>query len=173
MGDLVKKHQIGNLVGKKQNQKIFLGIIGGIGFAYLFSTFLSGKIEKILAGLSYEFSKIKVKIVGVKLVVTGTLTVKNRNPIGGTVNSFEGKIKYGKNGQEILPVNLAGFSLPPKGSASSTFTSEIQLGQLGANILSLVTSIISGNLKKLWLTGTLRTSFISIPVDDEISVFSE
>ncbi len=160
-------------MGKKQKSRNLTLILAGVALAIFGGNFLKSKIEKFLNGIGYSFSNVRLKIVNItKLQVTGTLTVKNQNGIGGTVDYFKGNLKYGQGGNNIIPIEVSGFQLPARGSASANFMSEIPILQLATNILDVVNAVASGQLKKLWLTGSLKTSFIAIPVDTEISVLS-
>jgi hypothetical protein len=129
-------------------------------------------VDQFIGGLSFKFSNVKLKIVSLKLRVTGDMTIKNINSFGGTVQGFSGQLKYGRNGQQIMPIQAAGFPLPANGTGSTSFVSEIPLTSLLGNIISVVQAVVDGSLKKLWLTGTVSTSIINIPVDTEISVLS-
>lgn len=161
-------------MGKKANQRNLGLIAAGIALAVFGGNFLKRKVEQFINGIGFKFSDVKVKIVsGVKLRISGMLTVTNQNSIGGSVTAFDGWLKYGKTGSQIAPIHVNGFQLPPKGSASSPFTTEIQLLDLASNVLTLVTSVINGSYKKLWLSGSLKTSFIAIPVETEIGLLSE
>lgn len=161
-------------MGKKSNQRNLGLIAAGIAIAVFGGNFLERKVDQFIAGIGFKFSDLKVKIVsGVKLRIIGTLTVINQNAIGGTVTGFDGWLKYGAKGNNIAPIHVNGFQLPAKGQASSPFTTEIQLFNLASNVLTLVQAIIGGQYKKLWLSGSLKTSFIAIPVETEIGLLSE
>ena len=162
---------------EKKSKKKGIGTVGlvllGVGIAVFGSRIFGGLVDKYVNGLSFMFSGVKFKIQNFKLIVTGKLTIANQNKTGGSFNGFSGSLKYGRNGQQIAPVNVQGFPLPAQSSGSTTFISEIPIANLVGNLINVVNAIIDGSLKKLWLTGSLNTTFINIPVDTEISVLSE
>lgn len=149
-------------------------LVGGVLIAVFGRKWFESATDKFVAGIGVKFSNLKLKIVGiVNLQVTAIMLVTNTNSIGGKVINFTGVLKYGKNGAAIMPLNVQQFNLPANGTASAQVIAQIGIAQLGSNIYTVVKSIIDGSLKKLWLTGTLQTTFAPIPIDTEITPFSE
>jgi len=134
--------------------------------------FFDNATDNFINGINYQFHGLKLKFANVTtLRVTAILTITNTNSFGGKVNRFNGSLKYGRTGPQIVPINVGQFNLPAGGSADAQVISEVGLLQLGGNLVEVVRSVIKGDLKKLWLSGTLDTTFALIPVDTEITPF--
>lgn len=169
--------QKANIMAKKRKKskklKKFLPVLliaGGAAIVLFGQKWFADFTDKFVNGIGYKFSNLKLKLTGFgNLQVTALMTITNNNPIGGRVNSFTGQLKYGQNGQQIVPVNVSAFNLPANGSAQANIISQVPLLALAGNIQNVVTAISNGDYKKLWLTGNLNTTFAQIPIDTEIS----
>lgn len=162
---------------KNKDLKKFLPLLligAGAAIVIFGQKWFSDATDKFVSGIGYKFNKLKFKFSGLTMLrVTAVMTVINQNSIGGKVESFNGSLKYGRNGQQIVPIYVNQFNLPANGQAQANIISDINVLQLGGSLVTVVQQIIGGDYKKLWLTGTLKTSFASIPVDTEITPFSE
>lgn len=161
---------------KKSGWKKYLPFIlvgGGAALVLFGQQFFKRATDNFIAGIGYKFHNIKLKIIGLStLRVTGVMTITNTNPVGGKVKSFTGALTYGRNGGQLVPVNVASFNLPANGSADAQIISEVSLLSLAGSVIQVVQQIVGGDYKKLWLKGTLDTSFALIPIDTEITPFS-
>ena len=80
--------------------------------------------------IGFKFSGLKFKLVqAVNLQVTGTLTVTNTNAFGGSVSYFEGTLKYGKSGPQIVPIHVGQFQLEvfARGNNANHWAGEIDI----------------------------------------------
>jgi len=147
----------------------FMLVGGGAAIVIFGQKWFDSATDKFVAGIGYKFSNLKLKLSGLNLRVTAIMTITNTNSLGGKVNSFTGSLKFGEGGQQIVPVNVAQFNLPPNGSVNADIVSQISLLQLAGNIQTVVQSIVGGDLRKLHLSGILDTTFARIPIETEIT----
>lgn len=162
----------------KENWRKYLpwiALAGGIVIAVYGQELLNKFTGEFINGIGYKFKNAKFKLINgfTKLRFTCTMVITNKNPLGGKVNSFEGKLTYGRNGSEIVPINVGTFNLPPNGSAEAQVISEVALLSLASNVQNVVMAVIDGNWKKLWIKGQLKTTFVNIPIDSEASLLEE
>ena len=132
--------------GKKKNEwKRYLPVLlvaAGGAIVIFGQKWFENATDNFVAGIGTKFSNLRLKLIGLTtLRVTAIMTVTNTNPIGGKVNKFTGSLKYGANGQQIVPVNVGTFTLPANGTAKANVISEISLLQLGANAVAVVQSL--------------------------------
>lgn len=93
--------------------------------------------------------------------------IKNENPVGGTADGFEGTLFYAN--AKMGDISLVGpLSLPAEATTELTMSARLSLEELP---MEIATMIQSGNfLGALRVKGTLFTSYINIPIDQNVPI---
>lgn len=160
-------------VKKKYGSLIF--ILLGVGIAAWASGFFNEAFSNFLDGVGYSAKKVKFRFKSLTTVrLTTVLGISNRNNLGLTVNSFDGRLRFGKDGPVLAPVKSAqSFQVAANKTSDAEFISDINLFTLGASVQELVGMVKNGQMKKLWLEGNLKTSVVNLPVNTAIGLLEE
>jgi hypothetical protein len=165
--------------GKKtwiEKNGLVLGLGAGVLVAVFGRQWFEKATTKFVNGIGYKFHSFKLKFTSLSnLRVTGIMTLINQNAFGGQVSGFEGELLFGKNGQQIVPVNVGPFNLPGRGEADADIISNVNPLTLAGNLLTAVTSIANGDIKQLWVRGKLRATFFALPlpINDKVDLLNE
>ena len=170
---MAKKEKKG---GKKLKRFLpVLLVLGGAALAIYGRDWLSNFIDEFVAGIGFKVRKVRLKFRNVTNIdITLESTITNKNPIGGTATAFDGKLTFGIGGPLLTTLSLpAPIQLPANGSVDANILATVNLFTLGASVQAIVSQIQAGTFRKLWLEGTLKTSFAALPISSEVTIFQE
>lgn len=147
----------------------------GVGIAFWGLGFFNTALGNFLQGVGFSPRKVRIKFNSLtSATLTTVIAITNRNQIGITVDNFTGNLRFGRNGVVLAPVQSASaFVVPAGGTTEAQFESKINLFSLGTAVQELWNSVSSGNLRKLWLDGSLKTSIVTLPVSTSIGLLQE
>ena len=144
-----------------------LAIAGGI-FILREIAFKAG--DAISSNISYNIDHVKVRYSIndiAHLYLDITMTIINDNPAGGMADNFTGSLYY--SNLKLGDFQLSQPFILPANSQSPLFiTAKVPISTLPLDIYSLVTS---GNLLgQVRVKGTLYTSYVNIPIDQNVPI---
>lgn len=161
-------------------------MLAGAALAVFGSGWIARLTEDFANGIGVTIRKMKFKFTGnlftipilnVKvprsLTIFTSVTIRNSNPVGGKVKSTDLRISYGKGGTYLAPIKSGEFTLSGNSSADVEFTSDLNLVTTPQAVAQVVKQAADGTLKKLWVSGTLNTTFGPVPIDQEVPIFEE
>lgn len=142
-------------------------IVGGLLF---FGKQIVGAAETfVFENFLFDYKKVRVKWTGtIKILgitiptgvsVVTELRITNKNPVGGTVNSFKGNLRFGQGGTIILPLNSLAFDIASGETVDLDLESPVNVLTASSTLKQIWSKIIRGEIKKLWMDGTLVTSY--------------
>lgn len=141
------------------------------GAYYLLSSFADRVVQNYLAGLQYGLKPARFSwniSQPTRVLINVPVLITNMNDVSVTLQNFIGEIIY--NGVSLSPLILSQIQLQAKTENTVNLTASVDITALGENIVSLIQQ---GNFTDtVRITGTLRTSIIDLPIDEEISLIS-
>lgn len=96
-----------------------------------------------------------------------TFQVENNNQVGGTADGFEGTLYYGST--RMGDISLSGpLTLPAESVSDVLMTARVSLEDLPIEIVTMITT--GQFLGTLRVKGVLYTSYINIPIDENVPI---
>ena len=142
-----------------------------IGLYLLVSKGLSQASNVVLNNLRVDFNNVRMQWGGWSdpgaFFASIQITVDNGNPAGVTVNGFQGGLYYGiyHLGNVSLPQIV---TISPNNISSFEVVARVTLDRLPLEIAQLIQN--QDYLEALRLKGTLFTSLVNVPIDQNIPV---
>lgn len=147
--------------------RTLLTLIGGY---YLLQQLGYGIAEQIQSRITVTPVSVKPRFswnTPTFIFIDMVFRVQNDNVVGGTADGFEGTLFYAQT--KMGDISLMGpISLPGESTIDLAMTARLSLEQLPVDIAVMIES---GNfLGALRVKGTLYTSYVNIPIDQNVPI---
>lgn len=123
---------------------------------------------KVFDNVEYSFKSVKPRFSFSnvsQIALDITMTVKNNNPVGATIESFFGELFYSSAKLGDIAVTQP-FSISANSEADFAFTTFIAINELPLQVTSLIQrGELLGSAR---IKGMLRTAGINIPIDQTV-----
>lgn len=161
----------------------------GVVIALLGTGFVNNLVEDYQNNIGVTIKKVRFKFTGslfsfqlfgktIKIPKYASwfieTQIRNDNAFGGTVQGFDGFLRYGSgaNAVNVAPLKATQFALPGKSTATPTFQLDQDLFGLPVVAKDIVSKIKDGQYKKIFVAGKLRTTLGSVDIEQEVSLLS-
>ncbi len=182
--------QAKTMAAKRDIKLVSIAFLGGILFLVASQLGFGRAVDKFIEGVAFTFLKSKFKFtgslvnfnfLGLNINIPKYLSIhllcriSNQNPIGGTINPSILKLSYGNEGGVFLTnFNLPQFSLAANSVADNVdFSIDLELTSFPLQVVEVFKKIKNGEYRKLWISGTVSTSFAPIPVSQAVEISVE
>lgn len=185
MGKKKKKGAKVGAIDKKTVGYVLAGVLLAV-VVYKVGTKL---VENYKNGIGVSVKKVRFKFTGslIKFSLFGfdinipkyatwlvDAQIRNDNAIGGQVQGFDGYLMYGAppGGVNIAPLKANPFNLAGNSTVTTTIQIDQDLTSLPLTAKGIVAKIRSGEYKKVFIAGSLRTSYGNVKIAQEVSLLS-